>query len=82
MPQPGDSEGQILQKRQSRRRALEALKAGMSADAILAQERALERSGDTPQPPAAPTLDLPEIPDFTAMSDAELDAYIAQQEGR
>lgn len=52
LPQPGDSEEQILQKRQSRRRALEALKAGMSADAILAQEQALERSGDTPQPPA------------------------------
>lgn len=52
LPQPGDSEEQILQKRQSRRRALEALKAGMSADAILAQERALERSGDAPQPPA------------------------------
>lgn len=47
-------------------------------------QRGLDRAqGKTiSEAPVAPTLDLPEIPDFTAMSDAELDAYIAQQEGR
>lgn len=45
LPQPGDDERVILQKRQSRKRALEALKAGMSPTAIIAQERGLEKSG-------------------------------------
>jgi hypothetical protein len=64
LPQPGDSPELIAQKRQARRRALEALKAGMPPSAIVAQERALEQSGSgaaTPTPP-----------DTAQMSDDEL----------
>ena len=42
LPQPGDTEAVLAQKKQARIRAVEALKAGMPAHAILAQERALE----------------------------------------
>lgn len=45
LPQPGDGQAVLQQKQQARRRALEALKAGMPPDAILAQERALDASG-------------------------------------
>lgn len=45
LPQPGDGQPVLQQKAQARRRALEALKAGMPPSAILAQERALEASG-------------------------------------
>lgn len=44
LPMPGDSDEVLEQKRVSRHRALEALKAGMPPQAILNQERALERS--------------------------------------
>ncbi len=53
LPMPGDSPAVLEQKRISRRRALEALKAGMPPQAILAQEKALarttENSGDAPR---------------------------------
>ena len=45
LEQPGDSPEVIEQKRQSRLRAVEALKAGMPPHAILAQEKALANSG-------------------------------------
>lgn len=45
LPMPGDSTEVLEQKRISRRRALEAIKAGMPPQAILNQERALERNG-------------------------------------
>jgi hypothetical protein len=53
LPQLGDSPEVIAQKRQSRQRALEAIKAGLPPSAIVAQERALQRSGssDTAQDP-------------------------------
>lgn len=41
LPRPGDSPQLLAQKRVSRMRALEAIKAGMPAQAILMQERAL-----------------------------------------
>ena len=44
LPQPGDSETVLLQKRLARSRALQALKAGMPPEAILRTERALEGS--------------------------------------
>lgn len=47
LPSPGDGPEVLEQKRIARRRALEALKAGMAPQAILNQERALERSGGT-----------------------------------
>lgn len=47
LPQLGDGPEVIAQKRQARQRALDALKAGMSPHAILAQEKALQaRGGD------------------------------------
>lgn len=48
LPRPGDSEKTLEQKKSSRRRALEALKAGMPPQAILAQEKALNATGDKP----------------------------------
>ncbi len=60
LPQPGDGPELLAQKRVSRRRALEALKAGMPPQAILNQELALEKSaapttggGPAPAVPAA-----------------------------
>lgn len=54
LPRPGDSPAVLAQKQTSRTRALEALKAGMTPQAILAQEKALEKTGETasgvPQP--------------------------------
>lgn len=54
LPQPGDGPQIIEQKRASRRRALEAIKAGMPPQAILNQEIALQRSAAPPSasPPA------------------------------
>lgn len=51
LPAPGDTDGTLAQKRLSRQRAVEALKAGMTPQAILAQEKALLQTG---QGPAAP----------------------------
>lgn len=45
LPQPGDGPEVIAQKRQSRRRALEAIKAGLPPSAIVQQEMALRNSG-------------------------------------
>lgn len=45
LPRPGDSPEVLAQKKASRSRALEAIKAGMPAQAILAQERALAAGG-------------------------------------
>jgi len=45
LPAPGDSEALIKQKRQARRRALEAIKVGLPPSAIVAQELALRKSG-------------------------------------
>lgn len=51
LPQPGDSDAVLAQKGQARRRALEALKSGMSPAQMVAQERALQSSGSEPMPP-------------------------------
>lgn len=53
LPQPGDGPDVLAQKQVSRRRALEALKAGMPPQAILNQELALSRSRGASAPPAA-----------------------------
>lgn len=45
LPRPGDSPQLLEQKRVSRTRALEAIKAGLPPNAILAQEQALLKSG-------------------------------------
>ncbi|RWP40157.1 MAG: hypothetical protein EOR04_19620 [Mesorhizobium sp.] len=52
LPRPGDSPETLTQKQMSRKRALEALKAGMTPQAIVAQEKALQRTagGSKKQP--------------------------------
>lgn len=49
LPRPGDSEARLKYKAEARQRAVAALKGGMSAAQIVAQEKALEKSmgGDT-----------------------------------
>lgn len=51
LPRPGDSPELLAQKKVSRQRALDAIKAGMPPQAILAQEKALAK-GSGPQPGA------------------------------
>ena len=65
LPQPGDSQEVIAQKRQARRRALAAIKAGLPPSAIVAQERALQESGGALPPEGGPAR---------VTSDAEYDA--------
>jgi hypothetical protein len=60
LPQPGDSPDVIAQKRQSRRRALEAIKAGLPPSAIVAQERAL-RESETASQEGQPSGSAPRI---------------------
>ena len=59
LPQPGDSAPVLQQKKVSRTRALEAIKAGMPPQAILNQEKALrnteEKTLGSGQPPAGVT---------------------------
>ena len=50
LPRPGDTPELLAQKQASRKRALEALKAGMTPQAIVAQERALEKAGGPKKP--------------------------------
>lgn len=49
LPRPGDTPEVMAQKRQSRQRALDAIKAGMPPAAILAQEKALQQQAQPPQ---------------------------------
>lgn len=51
LPRPGDSPEVLAQKKASRTRALEALKAGMTPQAILAQEKALEKTNAATKKP-------------------------------
>lgn len=55
LPRPGDSPEVLGQKKQSRRRALDAIKAGMPPQAILAQEKALTQ-GQAPAQNQAPRI--------------------------
>ena len=50
LPRPGDTPELLAQKRVSRMRALEAIKAGMPPAAILAQERALKNVDQVKKP--------------------------------
>lgn len=50
LPRPGDGPEIIAQKRAARSRAIQAIKAGMPAQAILAAEQALSDEAQTPQP--------------------------------
>jgi len=65
LPRPGDGPDRLAYKSQARKRAVEALKAGMTPAAIVAQERALQRGGS---PAKADGASL----DFSKMSIAEV----------
>ena len=54
LPQPGDGPQQLEYKKAARRRAVEAIKAGLPPSAIIAQEKALTASGSQSLPPVAP----------------------------
>jgi hypothetical protein len=59
LPQPGDGEAVLDQKKAARQRAVAAIEAGMSPDAILAQERALATGQQSQQsPPTSPPIRL------------------------
>jgi hypothetical protein len=60
LPQPGDKPPVLEQKRVSRLRALEALKAGMPPQAILAMEKAGERIDKAAPAPAPEASGVPE----------------------
>lgn len=48
LPQPGDNAARLKYKKEARERALLALEAGMSGDAIIRQEQALQAQGGAP----------------------------------
>ena len=76
LPQPGDSEAVIEAKRQSRIRAINAIESGMSAQQMLARDRALIKSAQEER--GKPTS---RVPDFRSMTDEELDAWIEENGG-
>jgi NACalpha-BTF3-like transcription factor len=70
LPEPGNGPKVLEQKRVSRRRALEALKAGMPAQAILAQENALRRT-EAAAGTAAPATAQSDLPEGVTEEDIE-----------
>lgn len=88
LPQPGDGPAKLEAKREARIRAVNAIEAGMSPQQLLARDRALinaaEEAGEPGVAAQAEEISeqLQEIPDFTQMSDEELDAYIAERSGQ
>lgn len=68
LPMPGDSDAVLAQKKESRRIAIDAIQKTLGKGAPLANERTGQRPADTG------------APDFTAMSDDELRAYIEANE--
>ncbi len=70
LPRPGDAPETLAQKKISRARALEAIKAGMPPQAIVAQEKALLQSGQAQPIPAPQSQGMP---DLSTMSDEELE---------
>lgn len=64
LPQPGDGPEVLEARKQARRRALEAIKAGMSPAQIIAQEIALQQSGSQQVPPPDTPVDTPSDDDL------------------
>jgi hypothetical protein len=56
LPRPGDSPARLQYKQEARKRAVEALKGGMSPAQIIAQEKALEKAGGAVSPPSQPIV--------------------------
>lgn len=59
LPRPGDNAARLQYKSEARRRAVDALKAGMTPAAIIAQERALAKGGGMIAPEPAPATPPP-----------------------
>ena len=55
LPRPGDSPARLQYKQEARKRAVEALKGGMSPAQIIAQEKALEKAGAAAPPDTSAT---------------------------
>lgn len=70
LPQPGDTKERLTYKKEARHRALAAMKAGMPAQAIIAQEKALATpgasGGATQQPQANITASGPKVGDVVS----------------
>lgn len=75
LPQPGDTPEALTYRAEARRRALEALKAGMNPDQMLAQERALARASQ-PNVPSAQTGNSPQVPGQPLSDDALIQKYL------
>lgn len=73
LPQPGDGDELIAQKRQARKRALEAMKAGMSPAAMVAQEAALGRV----ETPAASDWSGPSAQQVMQMTPEQATQYLS-----
>ena len=56
LPRPGDSPARLQYKQEARKRAVEALKGGMSPAQIIAQEKALEKAGGVVAPSSQPIV--------------------------
>jgi len=56
LPRPGDSPARLQYKQKARKRAVEALKGGMSPAQIIAQEKALEKAGGVVAPSSQPIV--------------------------
>lgn len=82
LPQPGDGAKVLEAKRQARIRAINALESGMTAQQMLARDRALIRAaeesgtGDGATGPA--NTPLPETPDFDSMTADEIEKWLAE----
>lgn len=75
-PVPGDSDAVIQQKRRNRETAIQGLRVGSGPGAEYVDGlRASEAGEET-------TSDMPEVPDFSQMSDDELDAYIEEMSSK
>lgn len=79
LPQPGDSPELLAQKSRARVLAVEGLEAGMPSEAILAQGQALLDAGTDPN--AGAGTGQTAAPDFSTMSDQELNDWIANNGG-
>jgi len=76
LPQPGDTPEVTAYRKEARRRAIAALKAGMNADQILAQELALQ-SGGAADFSAMDKSALSKV-DIMSLDPAQLDAFEAR----
>ena len=76
LPRPGDGAAVLEVKKQARARAVEALSTGMTPEQIATTERALVNAARRADGTTEQSAPVGAAPDFSAMSDEDLDAYI------